>query len=90
MFTVKSRTLTEKARGNLLHTKLNNADLLLSDSRKLCLRDKMVDSIVSGIKKKKKKGIYIFIHSFLKKDWPWGLRENSYQQIQGVSIQQDM
>lgn len=61
---IKSRTLTEKARGNLLHTKLNNADLLLSDSRKLCLRDKMVDSIVS--------------------DWPWGLRENSYQQIQGL------
>ncbi|KAI9271974.1 putative RNA methylase family UPF0020-domain-containing protein [Sporodiniella umbellata] len=61
---IKPKTLAEKARGNLLHTNLSNVDLLLSDSRKLCLRDGTVDSIVS--------------------DWPWGLRENSYQQIQGL------
>ncbi|KAG1298431.1 hypothetical protein G6F60_004208 [Rhizopus arrhizus] len=61
---VKSKTLTEKARGNLSHTDLDNAELLLSDSRKLCFRDGIVDTIVS--------------------DWPWGLRENSFQQIQGL------
>ncbi|KAG1615092.1 hypothetical protein G6F46_006452 [Rhizopus delemar] len=45
---VKSKTLTEKARGNLSHTNLDNAELLLSDSRKLCFRDGIVDTIISG------------------------------------------
>ncbi|CAO3693727.1 unnamed protein product [Rhizopus microsporus] len=61
---VKVKTLAEKGRGNVLHANLQNVDLLLSDGRKMCLRNGTVDTIVS--------------------DWPWGLRENSFQQIQGL------
>ncbi|KAI8349643.1 S-adenosyl-L-methionine-dependent methyltransferase [Choanephora cucurbitarum] len=61
---VKMETLTELALGNVKYCGLKNVDLMLSDGRKLCYRDGLMDMIVS--------------------DWPWGLRENSYKQIQGL------
>jgi hypothetical protein len=64
-----------------LHANLQNVDLLLSDGRKMCLRDGTVDTIVSG------KSLHFVIEKKLLiflQDWPWGLRENSFQQIQGV------
>lgn len=46
---VKVKTVAEKALGNVQHCELKNVDLMLGDGRKLCFRDGLIDSIVSGM-----------------------------------------
>lgn len=49
LYLVKVKTVAEKALGNVQHCELKNVDLMLGDGRKLCFRDGLIDSIVSGM-----------------------------------------
>ncbi|KAG2212623.1 hypothetical protein INT47_000599 [Mucor saturninus] len=70
---VKSKVIAEKAQGNLMHCKIQNAEFSIGDGRKLCYRPGIVDSIVSdwpwGLRENSYSQIKSLYPKFMKQMW---------------------
>lgn len=60
---------------------------MLGDGRKMCFRSGVIDTIVSGtLSSFFSSALFVTRTKKFAVDWPWGLRENSYAQIQKVKV----